>query len=125
MNHCKASVGILIGLILLCVSSLMILKSKSETYLAIIDQLETTFQTGSIEDTLVVYDTLESELEKYHNITGLFVNGTELDEMREIVASLKPMILANQKNTSAEIARLRMLVQNLYEEELPEFWNIL
>lgn len=125
MNHCKTSVGILIGLILLCISSLMILKSRSETYLAIIDQLETTFQTGSVEDTLVVYDRLESELEKYHNITGLFVNGTELDEMQEIVASLKPMILANQKNTSAEIARLRMLVQNLYEEELPELWNIL
>ena len=45
--------------------------------------------------------------------------------MREIVSSLKPMILANQPHTSAEIARLRMLVQNLYEEELPEFWNIL
>lgn len=125
MNRCKTSVGILISLILLCISSLMILKSQSEAYLEIINQLEITYQTGSTEETLLVCDRLEAGLENYHNITGLFVNGTELDEIREIVFELKPMILASQKNTLAEITRLRLLVQNIYEEEFPELWHIL
>lgn len=138
MNRCKASVGILISLILLCVISLCTLRHQSREYLQIIDQLETAFQSGETEETLAVYQQLESRLESYHNITGLFVNGTELDEIRKTIFELEPLIRQNNNHyfnfpdsdnirTDFDrlLARLRILIENIYQEELPELWHIL
>lgn len=124
MKRCKASVCILISLVLLCIFSLLELKKQSQDYLAIIDELQVTVATGTTEQALQVYDKLENHLDHYHNTTGLFVNGTELDEVRKIISGLQPMIATGHQDTSAEIARLRMLVQSIYEEELPELWHI-
>lgn len=125
MNRCKTSAGILAGLILLCIFSLLELKTQSQNYLAVIDELQDTLETGTTEQALQVYDKLEHHLESYHNITGLFVNGTELDEIRKTIAGLQPMIATNHQDTQTEIAKLRMLIQSIYDEELPELWHIL
>ena len=125
MNRCKASLIILIGLILLCIISIVTLKTQEQNYLAIIDELQEALETGTTEQALQVCEKLETNLENYHNITGIFVNGSELDEMKLIISSLQPMIATNHEDILLEIAKLRGLVQKIYEEELPKIWHIL
>ncbi|MDE6706712.1 MAG: hypothetical protein K2K06_01570, partial [Oscillospiraceae bacterium] len=74
MNRCKVSLGILIVLILLCIISLMTVKTQAQNYLAIINKLEESLETGTTEQSLLICDELENDLENYYNITALFVN---------------------------------------------------
>ena len=58
MNRCKVSLGILISLILLCIFSLVTLKNQEKNYLAIIDKLEQSLETGSTEQALLICNEL-------------------------------------------------------------------
>ncbi|MBD5142633.1 MAG: DUF4363 family protein [Ruminococcus sp.] len=125
MNRCKVSLGILIVLILLCIISLMTVKTQAQNYLAIINKLEESLETGTTEQSLLICDELENDLENYYNITALFVNSSELREIQKIISSLQPMIVTNHEDILLEIAKLRALIQNIYHEEIPEIWHIL
>ncbi|MDE6657556.1 MAG: hypothetical protein K2J88_03105 [Oscillospiraceae bacterium] len=56
MNRCKASLGILIGLILLCIFSLVTLRIEEKNYLAMIEKLEESLETGTTEQALLAFD---------------------------------------------------------------------
>ncbi|MDE6777691.1 MAG: DUF4363 family protein [Oscillospiraceae bacterium] len=125
MNRCKVSLGILISLILLCIFSLVTLKNQEKNYLAIIDKLEQSLETGSTEQALLICDELENYSETYDNIIGIFVDGTKLNEIKLIISGLPPMIINNHQDILIEITKLKILVQNIYEEDFPKIWHIL
>ena len=125
MNRCKASLVILIGLILLCIVSLITLKTQEKNYLASIENLEKSLQTDSTEQALLACEALQDYSEHYANITGIFIDGSELNEIKLIISGLQPMILSNQEDVFIEIAKLKILVQNIYEEDFPKIWHIL
>ena len=56
MNRCKASLGILIGLILLCIFSLVTLRIEEKNYLAMIEKLEESLETGTTEQAFLAFD---------------------------------------------------------------------
>ncbi len=125
MNRCKASVSILLGLILLCISSLLILKQKSMQYLSYLDTFQDAIMQDHTEQALSALDQLEQNWQSYHDITGIFVNGRELDSLRDLLSELRPMVLDHRPELFSEIARMRCLIQIIYEEELPVLWHIL
>lgn len=125
MNRCKASVGILLALIILCIFSLTELKSQCNAYLALADELQSAIMADDTEKALEAFDKLQQNWEQYHNTTGLFVNGAKLDSIREVLSKLQPMIEKNAPDAAFEVEKLRSLIQNIYEEEVPELWHIL
>ncbi|MDE5792320.1 MAG: DUF4363 family protein, partial [Oscillospiraceae bacterium] len=123
MNRCKASLGILIGLILLCIFSLVTLRIEEKNYLAMIEKLEESLETGTTEQALLAFDELKNYSENYDNIIGIFVDGSELNEIKLIISGLQPMIINNHEDISVEIAKLKILVQNIYQEDFPKIWH--
>ena len=125
MNRCKVSVGILLSLILLCVIALIEVQKQCQEYLTLVDEVSSAVEAGDISQALSGFDTLEERWESYHNINGLFVNGMELDAIREIMSGLRPLIADEHPEVESELRKMRYLILSMYEEELPELWHIL
>ena len=125
MNHCKVSVYILLSLVLLCICSLMELQKQCQEYLLLVENVESAVNQDNTAQALTALDTLETHWESYHNINGIFVNGSELDSLREIMSGLRPLIIQNPPQADSEIQKMKNLILSIYEEELPEIWHIL
>ncbi len=125
MNRCKASVYILLSLILLCVISLMELQHQCREYLLLVDDVIAAVDKQQTDHALLAFDQMEQHWEPYHDINGIFVNGSELDSIREIMSGLRPLISDGHPEVRAELLKLRSLVLSVYQEELPEIWHIL
>ena len=113
MNRCKISIFVLLSLIFICIFSLFELHQQCENYLSLTEQVSQAF------------DELERNWKSYHDISGIFVNGSELDSIREIMSGMRPMIEQHHPETISELLKMKNLILSVYEEELPELWHIL
>ena len=125
MNRCQVSVFILSGLIFICIFSLFELHQQCENYLSLTEQISESLETENIRQALFYFDELEKNWKTYHDISGIFVNGSELDSIREIMSGLRPMIESRHPETVSELLKMKNLILSVYEEELPELWHIL
>ncbi len=125
MTRCKISIGILCGLILLCVCSLTLMQKQCEKLLFLTDEIISAVESGNTPEALVYFDQLEQNWNRYHEINGIFVNGTELNDLREILSGLRPLILQQHPEALSELQKMHSFILSLYEEELPELWHIL
>jgi hypothetical protein len=125
MNHCKVSIWILFSLISICIFSLIILKYECKNYLSLTEQIQEAVQTGDTAQALSAFDRLEQNWKQYHDISGVFVNGSELDSIREIMSGLRPLIENQHPEVSSELLKMQNLILSVYEEEIPELWHIL
>lgn len=125
MNRCKVSIWILLSLILLCMFSLAELQMQCREALALVGEIESAVEDNNTEQALLAFDNLEQDWKHYHDINGIFVNGSELDSIREIMSGLKPLIEDEHPEVRAELQKMKHLILSVYEEELPEIWHIL
>ncbi|MBR0483206.1 MAG: DUF4363 family protein [Oscillospiraceae bacterium] len=125
MNRCKVSIWILLGLILLCMVSLMELQTQCRDALALVNEIESAVAENNTEQAVLAFENLEQNWKPYHDINGVFVNGSELDSIREIMSGLKPLIEDEHPEVRAELQKMKQLIRSVYEEELPEIWHIL
>lgn len=125
MNRCKVSVFVLLSLIFICIFSLFELHQQCENYLALTEQISEAFALGDTSQALASFDELEQDWKHYHDISGIFVNGSELDSIREIMSGLRPMLEQQHPETASQLSRMKNLILSVYEEELPEIWHIL
>lgn len=125
MKRCKASVWILLSLILLCIVSLIVLRQQCMNYLYLTNAVETAVDQGNTEQALSAFDELEQQWQQYHDITGIFVNGDELDAVRQILCGLRPLLENEHPEAKSELQKIRYLIESIYQEELPELWHIL
>ncbi|MBE6875334.1 MAG: DUF4363 family protein [Ruminococcus sp.] len=125
MNRCKVSIWILLGLILLCMFSIAELQIQCREALALVAEIESAVDENNTEQALLAFDNLEQDWKHYHDINGVFVNGSELDSIREIMSGLKPLLEDEHPEVRAELQKMKHLILSVYEEELPEIWHIL
>ena len=125
MNRCKVSIWILLGLILLCMFSIAELQMQCREALALVAEIESAVDENNTEQALLAFDNLEQDWKHYHDINGVFVNGSELDSIREIMSGLKPLLEDEHPEVRAELQKMKHLILSVYEEELPEIWHIL
>ena len=125
MNRCKVSIYILLSLILLCIFSLIELQKQCENYLLLTESVESAVNQNNTDQALSALDDLEANWKSYHNINGTFVNGIELDSLRETMSGLRPQIANQHPEADSEIQKMKNLILSIYEEELPEIWHIL
>ncbi len=125
MNRCVISLGILISLIVLSVSSLFILHHQSDQFTEQVEAVKQTLISDETERTLAVYDELMEEWERFHDVAGVFVDGTKLDPIRKLLAGLRPLIEAEHPEVLSELERIQGLVEDVFKEEMPDLWHIL
>lgn len=125
MRRCIASLSILLSLILLCIISLVALKSECSWYAGLVEKTAFAISQGETETALSRFDAMEAHWEDFHNIAGLFVDGEKLDAVYERMVSLRPLIASEHPQVSAELEGIRRLIESIYEEEQPLLWHIL
>ncbi len=125
MNRCKISIGILLALVVLCVSALLVLHSQCGSFAAQTGAVLEAVQAGETERALAECGVLLERWDTFHGLTGLFVDGTRLDPMREILTGLPPLIAQEHPEVVSQLETLRALTQDIFEEEMPEWWHIL
>lgn len=125
MNRCKVSIWVLLSLILLCIFALIETQKQCAEYVYLVDAVTEAVNAGDTRQALSTFDELETQWEEYHNINGLFINGMELDSIREILSGLRPLIADEHPEVQSELRKIRYLIISMYEEELPELWHIL
>ena len=125
MNRCVISFGILTLLIVLSVSSLFILYHRSDRFTEQVEAVKQTIISDETERTLAVYDELMEEWEHFRDVAGVFVDGTKLDPIRKLLVGLRPLIEAEHSEVLSELERIRGLAEDVFTEEIPDFWHIL
>lgn len=125
MNRCKISIGILLALVVLCVSSLLMLRSQCGSFAAQTEAVREAVTAGETERALAECEVLLERWDTFHGQTGLFVDGSRMDPMREILTGLPALIAEEQPMAVSELETLRLLTQDIFEEEIPEWWHIL
>ena len=125
MKRSITSLGILLTLILVCFLSLHLLRTECTRYAHLAELTETACVHGDIPEALAAFDRLERGWGRFHDRTGLVVDGEKLDAIRERLTGLRPLIERGCPEATAELERIRQLITDLFEEELPELWHIL
>ncbi len=125
MKRCAVSLTILLTLMAVCISSLFIIRSECRKYVIMADAAALAVQSGDTKLALECCDALDTGWEEFHNVCGLFVSGTKLDPLRDELAGLRQLIVMEHPEATAELERLRRLIEGIYEEELPSPWHIL
>lgn len=125
MNRCKVSLGILIAIIALCITGLFIVSWQCRSFGEQITAISDAVHTGDTQKALEEFDALQAQWKQFHNITGIFIDGSDLDTIKETLSGVRPMLETEHPEAPAELERLRSLVEGLYEEEFPEIWHIL
>lgn len=116
--------GLLAGLILLCVCSLFFIRSECHRFGSLAASVTEAVKAEHTDDALERFDTLQTEWERFHNVCGLFVNGEQLDPIRESLSELRPLIEQAHPEAISALERLEAEIAGIYEEEFPALWHI-
>ncbi len=125
MNRFKISIGILLALVVLCCTELWVLHSQCSRFTGQIERAISAAETEDPDAVLHEIEQLEEAWEGFHDRTGLFIDRSKLDPIREILTGLEPLARAQHPELPAELDRLLALTDGLLQEELPELWHIL
>ena len=84
MNRLKISFSVLVLLAVLCVTGLVTVHRQCTSFDAQVHRVMETAASGDTAAALKEFDALYAQWEKFHDWTGLFVDGEQLDHIREI-----------------------------------------
>lgn len=125
MNRCKISIGVLLALVVLCVSSLFILRWQCEDFAGQTEAVMEAVEAGETERALADCEALMDRWDRFHDVTGVFVDGARLDVLRETLAGLPALIAQEHPEAMSQLETLHLLTEDIFLEELPDWWHIL
>ncbi len=125
MNRLKITIGILLLLTALCVTSLITIHRQCERFSAQTQEIIDCISEGDTEGAVAECDELLEMWEKFHDTTGIFIDGERLDPIREILAGLPALVAEAHPDLMNRLETLRTLAEDLFLEELPDLWHIL
>ncbi len=125
MNRCRISVAVLVALVVLCVSSLFLVRHWCRDFYAETQNVEAAVVQGDTAAALAAYDALLVRWDGFHDRIGLFIDGSKLDPVYELLSGLRPLIAQEHPEVQSELRELRALVEELMMEEIPVVWHIL
>jgi hypothetical protein len=78
-----------------------------------------------MQEALDECDELYGLWEEFHEKTGIFVDGNQLDRIRSELVGLRALIAAEHPELLSRLEALCELTEELFSEELPDLWHIL
>lgn len=125
MNRLKISMTILAILVVTSVTALFIQYSQCEGFSQQAEIVMDSVEAGDTARALTECGVLLEQWEKFHDMTGLFVDGDRLDAVREILAGLPALIAAEHPEVLSRLEALQSLAEDIFREEIPDVWHIL
>ena len=125
MNRLKISFGVLLLLAVLCISGMVLVHHQCTEFAAQTQAVMDAAAAGDTEAALESCDTLLLLWERFHDVTGVFVDGERLEPIRELLAGLPVMIAQQHPDLLSRLETLRTLAEELFRAEIPDVWHIL
>lgn len=125
MNRFKISIGVLMAMVVLCCTELWMLHSQCTRFTEQLERAVSAAEEGDPAAVVYEIEQLEETWEKFHDRTGLFIDRSKLDPIREILAGLKSLAEIQHPELLAELDRIRTLIDGIFQEETPNLWHIL
>lgn len=125
MNRLKISAGVLILLGILCIAGMYTVYAECRNFTSQTESIIDAVASGNTESALEHCEALLGLWDKFHDRTGIFVDGEQLDPIREILAELPALIAAEHPEVMSRLEALRTLTEDLFLEEIPDIWHIL
>jgi hypothetical protein len=125
MNRLKLSLAILVLLAILSVTGLMTIRHQCTLFTEQTQRIITAVRAGDMQEALDECDELYGLWEEFHEKTGIFVDGNQLDRIRSELVGLRALIAAEHPELLSRLEALCELTEELFSEELPDLWHIL
>lgn len=125
MVRIKISLGVIIAIIVMSVSSIFILNYKTDRVLELLNETRSYSDKGDSEKALEAADSLEKEWEKYHTYASVFARNDKITSVQTSMSRLKPLIEKDNDELNAEFENAKSGLEWIIESEIPKLTNIL
>lgn len=102
MVRIKISLGVIIAIIVMSVSSIFILNYKTDRVLELLNETRSYSDKGDSKKALEAAESLEKEWEKYHTYASVFVRNDKITSVQTSMSRLKPLIEKDNDELNAE-----------------------
>ena len=125
MVRIKISLGVIIAIIVMSVSSIFILNYKTDRVLELLNETRSYSDKGDSKKALEAAESLEKEWEKYHTYVSVFVRNDKITSVQTSMSRLKPLIEKDNDELNAEFENAKSGLEWIIESEIPKLTNIL
>ncbi|MEG1447906.1 MAG: DUF4363 family protein [Oscillospiraceae bacterium] len=124
----RVIIAVVVFLIVITVSigSLFVLKKSTDEMYVMTQTIETSVANEDFDQAQLDIQKFISYWENHKNILVVIVHLQNIENINDIVAMLQPLADAKSKSSLiVTISRLKVLIEDLYENEFPFIYNIL
>ena len=125
MVRIKISLGVIIAIIVMSVSSIFILNYKTDRVLELLNETRSYSDKGDSKKALEAAESLEKEWEKSHTYASVFVRNDKITSVQTSMSRLKPLIEKDNDELNAEFENAKSGLEWIIESEIPKLTNIL
>lgn len=125
MNRLKISIGILLLLVILSSVGLMTIHRECRRFIDCTEEIIRCVEAEDMDGAMESCEKLLASWEHFHDVTGLFLDGSRLEGIRERLGELPALIEAEHPEVLSHLDALRMLAEDLFRGEFPDLGHIL
>ncbi len=124
MGRVKICLGIVIAIIIISISGIFFLDSKTDKIIELIEETKKYSDMGDTEKALESVGVLEQEWDKYHTYASILVRNDKISSVQTSISRLRSLIEKENDELNAEFANAKSNLEWIVESEIPRFTNI-
>lgn len=125
MTRIKISMGIILFIITLCISSFFIIRHETNEIINSIEEVKTIYLSGDTAKAFQISDKMLKKWKTYHVYVSIFVNNDKISLAQTPISRIKPLIKNENDELGAEFETAESALKWIIESEIPRWTNIL
>lgn len=125
MRRVKISACLILIIIIYSVSSLFVLRDLNNDLKSRLENIQQIYESGSTEEALRLSNELNDFWHEYERKVTMIIHDDALASLNISIAKITPFISNENEELIAEIQSVYHQIDQIYEEEFPNWYNIL
>ena len=125
MKRVKIAVTLIVLIIIYSVTSLFILDNQNDLLKGRIEKIQQVYESGDVEGALALSNELNDFWHSYERKVTMIIHDDALANLNISIAKVTPFISNENDELIAEIQAIYHQIDQIYEEEVPSWYNIL
>ncbi|WP_432650001.1 DUF4363 family protein [Huintestinicola sp.] len=125
MIRVKTAAVLISAIIIYSICSLFILDDQNDKFKARLEEVQRVYENGDTEEALRLSNELNEYWHQYEKKVTMLVHDDALSGINVSIAKITPFISNENDALIAEIQSIYHQIDQIYEEEFPNWYNIL
>lgn len=125
MIRVKISVGIILAIVVLAITSFFSLRHSTDRVISLIDQTKYLSDSGRKTAALRCAEELEAAWDEYHTYASIFINNEKISSAENSISRIVSLVENDVDELNAELDCAKSALQWIIESEMPRWTNIL